>query len=404
MQNVDADLEIERLNNEIESLKDELKRKKENWQQMIHDFAVYKESLKIREIKLRNYIKSTNQNLLKSDKEEQKSTREILKKEVLTGVEKIPQSIRTSIRVKKKELDNKIKIKLMDMDYKHQVAYGEVLKNHNNILNSAKLVEEEYQHICDNNERANIKFLKLKEENEENINRRNEIKKRILKTKRDYMNMKRIVNMINDAIDDKLQKEKEEKEKLASIRKENHGLETVKSKIIPKTVTNFRKSVSPSKTLLKRISNFGMEKNEEEELKELGKGFVMLEVKNILNISEKIIQKSPKCKNSLISYSNILNNNYNRLLKLRDVMTIMEDNKNEVQKRVYFILYKLKEISLQHNYLKLKFLDIGGIYMSKDDRTKLINFLITDDIINEIFKTSKFPSINTIERKIYTAK
>ncbi len=131
---------------------------------------------------------------------------------------------------------------------------------------------------------------------------------------------------------------------------------------------------------------------------------MLLDVTNLLKITESQIIKYPKYKNSLISYANILHNNYMRLNKLKSAINQEESQKNEVQKRVQFILYKLKEISLQQNYSKLKFLDIGGIYMTKDDRAKLITFLITDEVINEIYKTIKFPAINVIERKIYTAK
>ena len=408
--NIDPEVEIDRLNNEIETLKEELNSKKSKYTQMIHDFAVYKESLKLREYKLRSYIKNTNLNMQNIDKEEQNNTRDTLKKEVLSGVELISQSIRYSIRIKKKELDNKVKIKLMDIDYKHQISYGEVEKNYKNTLESAKIVDEEYEKLKEKNIRSLEKLKKAKSENEEFTNRKIELKKRILKTKRDYMNLKRIVNMIVDAIEDKLAKEKEEKEHQKAIKKENHGLDF--KKVIPKTGT-FREKNSTSKNLLMRISKFGEKENLENEENmqnikniesEVNKGFVMLDVKNILKISEELILKNSKFKNSLLSYSNILTNNYNRLVKLKEAASNEESKKNEVQNRVLFILYKLKEISLKHNHLKLKFLDIGGIYMNKDDRAKLITFLITDESINEVFKNSKFPSINTIERKIYTAK
>lgn len=384
-------IDIDKLKADRERNRLKLEKEQKELEQLKEDYMKYTSKTKDRESELRSHILNLSSKIRIRDVEQVKSSIKDLHSQILDNINDIQNKVRHEISEKKKDIENRINIRLMDSEYRHQIVLDEKVKEHENVLKSYHKYTEEMIKIKSNFENIKEKCNKFEKENEELKKNIEELEKKNQKYKLDLMNLKKI----NNNVKNELNLKKGEPEGNGNMSPNNsigafntntshmfnkkkslqsqHGL-SIKDKGL-RTSSYFR-------------SNFTVEKDKEVDIEQTVKE--LLTDKNFYKQNE----NSGKAFAALLD---ILDNSKIKLNKLRKEYKELVENKTALQVAVEKIIKTLKNKTIS-DFTKSK--SEFSIYLSKDDRKKFIELIMTDEEILKIFHDETLPTINIIDRKI----
>jgi len=101
--------------------------------------------------------------------------------------------------------------------------------------------------------------------------------------------------------------------------------------------------------------------------------------------------------NAFSALLDILENSRTKLRKMKNDYEDQVDNKTSLQISVEKIIKNLKNKTLSETVSKKP---EYSIYLSKDDRKRFIDLIMSDEEVLKIFQDETLPTINIIDRKI----
>lgn len=406
---------------------------KKVYKQLKDDFDHYFNKTSNRENQIRDhisnldYVHADDANIIKQDVEE-------LLNNVLINVDKIKQKINFDLDEKRKDIENRINIRLIDSEYVHKILLDkkiqeqeyfmktlhsfttELLKIKNNYKNSKDQIVSIVMNndvLIDNikknkkiyskliNEMKNLKtvifklkneiFLCYKLKNEEHVLEENEkeLELKLKKIKdRNLYSGKNIYNAYQSNKSDNSNKLDFTKQGFFNNSKSNVFKNPIYKNIqidlnnLPQQLLNFNKNYTSVKDLNKDVF-----------LENLCK-------KSSVQEYMYLIDKYPNGQHifkHLINKMKILKNKNNAL---KNMNTLIYQSTNELKSAIMKITSDIKENNYNSN--KDKVIEAKELYIDKSFRKKFINDLVNNKTILDCFNDDKFQSVTFSIRKIYS--
>ena len=357
------------------------------------DFVKTKERCKDRENELRQHINNLLLKYRTRDPQVNLRNMKELEEQIMHNIQTLEEQSKQDIREKKKDMETRIKLRLIDSEINYNRELDKKVKEQQEILkalhefttdmqkisNNYNSIKDKAEYYLKENTMYKIEINELEEKNDE-------LKSEIMKLK--HMNNKLSIRLMNKDINEDNIDEME-----------NNFNKNIKEKFENEQKEKFRNKMKEKKKSLiqnddnKQIKLPGNEDISIDKIVELlsNEEFVSKNyrecsvISNLLNIYEKTSKKISKLNEE---YEKLIDHHpiYDRLvqliqkLKSKDINTKIKSI-NQMSKRV------INE--LLGNYI---------ITMKKDQRKELIDLLINDEDINNLIYNEKLPNVMNRDR------
>ena len=418
-------------------------------EQLKEDYGHYFDKTSNRESQIRKHIDNLDY-VHAENIEKTKNEVASLIEDVNNNILMIEQKKINDVEEKKKDIENRINIRLMDSEYNHRVFLEKKIKEQESFMRTLHSFTTEIQKIQLNykeSKNQNISLTVNIELIEENIKKNKNITDKLLK---EMANLKSVIfsikneiylvyklkneeNMLKDrqeVFQQKLDKIKtrrlysatninDNKDKL-TISENNVGFITNRTNKTINTLTKNKLSVNfklegNKKTKYPLIKNSFNEINFENPLNKLEKKSQIfsnnqnLILKNfnandlIQSLRNKdvyvnLITKYPKIEQSVKHLCNIMFGLQTKNLRLINSLKFSAECENELKNTIFEVTKTIKTQNYQEN--KEKALDLKELYVDKNNRKKFISMICKNPTILNIFNDDKFPTISISNRKM----
>ena len=344
--------------------------------------------------------------------------------QILTNIKKLEEQTKIDIKEKKKDMETRIKLRLVDSEINYNKELEKKVKEQQEILKSLHEFTQDMKRIKDN-----YNSIKEKADNflKENDYYRNEIKKYEEKNeelKNEIMKLKHENNKMNIKLMGKQQKKFEEIEEEDKLWEEGDNINT--NNLINEGIYGYNANNEEFDNLKKVMKN----KLEKENIQKFNKKmklkaetFTIKDFKATNNIKydnitiEKIID--------LLSDENYVNKHYRQCSVIASLLNIYEKANKKITNlnreynklldhhpiydRLITLIQELKSKEINNRIKTVSKLsrrvvnEILGNYiitMKKDQRKELINEIVNDPEITNLIYNDKLPNIMNIERQL----
>lgn len=358
----------------------------------------------VREHELRNYISSLSQRVHCKDVDQIKSSMDNLYGQILKNIATIDTKMKVEITEKKKDIENRISIRLMDSEYRHKMVLDDKVREQEGMLRSLHSITQEMSRIKEN-------YLKIRKRIENYSNSNVEYNRKLaletIRNKKLKITLKHYKILIKE-----LMSRVEEKN---GFKKEH--INSANSATKNKTQLNGLPRLSGVTGLnVQRISSANTfyhkdRKDRQDQQSEAGyisartlKGDTAIKshLPNDIPGQEdnNILDKYPKIRKTVELLSNTLNTLKNKTSKMQREYNDLITGKSVIEEQVANIICALKT----NDSVNLTQMPVREIYNSLEDRKKFIEMVVTDPELRGIYNDEKFPTINVACRVVNSVK
>ena len=358
------------------------------------DFVKTKERCKDRENELRQHINNLLLKYRTRDPQLNLKNMKELEEQIMYNIQTLEEQSKQDIREKKKDMETRIKLRLIDSEINYNRELDKKVKEQQEILkalhefttdmqkitNNYNSIKDKAEYYLKENTMYKIEINDLEEENEK-------LKSEIMKLK--HMNNKMSIKLMNKGINEEDIDEMENNfSKNMKVKFENEQKEKFRNKMKEKAkrntgIINENKSIKLNGNEVISIDKI-VELLSDEDF--VSKNYRECSViSNLLNIYEKTSKKINKLNNE---YEKLIDRHpiYDRLVQL-----IQQLKSKEINTKIKSINQMSKRVinELLGNYI---------ITMKKDQRKELIELLINDEEITNLIYNEKLPNIMNRDR------
>jgi hypothetical protein len=358
------------------------------------DFIKTKERCKDRENELRQHINNLLLKYRTRDPQVNLRNMKELEEQIMHNIQTLEEQSKQDIREKKKDMENRIKLRLIDREINYNRELDKKVKEQQEILkalhefttdmqkitNNYNSIKDKAEYYLKENTMYKIEINDLEEKNEK-------LKSEIMKLK--HMNNKMSIKLMNKGINEEDIDEMENNfSKNMKVKFENEQKEKFRNKMKEKAkrntgIINENKSIKLNGNEVISIDKI-VELLSDEDF--VSKNYRECSViSNLLNIYEKTSKKINKLNNE---YEKLIDRHpiYDRLVQL-----IQQLKSKEINTKIKSINQMSKRVinELLGNYI---------ITMKKDQRKELIELLINDEEITNLIYNEKLPNIMNRDR------
>ena len=358
------------------------------------DFIKTKERCKDRENELRQHINNLLLKYRTRDPQLNLKNMKELEEQIMYNIQTLEEQSKQDIREKKKDMETRIKLRLIDSEINYNRELDKKVKEQQEILkalhefttdmqkitNNYNSIKDKAEYYLKENTMYKIEINDLEEKNEK-------LKSEIMKLK--HMNNKMSIKLMNKGINEEDIDEMENNfSKNMKVKFENEQKEKFRNKMKEKAkrntgIINENKSIKLNGNEVISIDKI-VELLSDEDF--VSKNYRECSViSNLLNIYEKTSKKINKLNNE---YEKLIDRHpiYDRLVQL-----IQQLKSKEINTKIKSINQMSKRVinELLGNYI---------ITMKKDQRKELIELLINDEEITNLIYNEKLPNIMNRDR------
>ena len=358
------------------------------------DFVKTKERCKDRENELRQHINNLLLKYRTRDPQVNLRNMKELEEQIMYNIQTLEEQSKQDIREKKKDMETRIKLRLIDSEINYNRELDKKVKEQQEILkalhefttdmqkitNNYNSIKDKAEYYLKENTMYKIEINDLEEKNEK-------LKSEIMKLK--HMNNKMSIKLMNKGINEEDIDEMENNfSKNMKVKFENEQKEKFRNKMKEKAkrntgIINENKSIKLNGNEVISIDKI-VELLSDEDF--VSKNYRECSViSNLLNIYEKTSKKINKLNNE---YEKLIDRHpiYDRLVQL-----IQQLKSKEINTKIKSINQMSKRVinELLGNYI---------ITMKKDQRKELIELLINDEEITNLIYNEKLPNIMNRDR------
>ena len=358
------------------------------------DFVKTKERCKDRENELRQHINNLLLKYRTRDPQLNLKNMKELEEQIMYNIQTLEEQSKQDIREKKKDMETRIKLRLIDSEINYNRELDKKVKEQQEILkalhefttdmqkitNNYNSIKDKAEYYLKENTMYKIEINDLEEKNEK-------LKSEIMKLK--HMNNKMSIKLMNKGINEEDIDEMENNfSKNMKVKFENEQKEKFRNKMKEKAkrntgIINENKSIKLNGNEVISIDKI-VELLSDEDF--VSKNYRECSViSNLLNIYEKTSKKINKLNNE---YEKLIDRHpiYDRLVQL-----IQQLKSKEINTKIKSINQMSKRVinELLGNYI---------ITMKKDQRKELIELLINDEEITNLIYNEKLPNIMNRDR------
>ncbi len=358
------------------------------------DFIKTKERCKDRENELRQHINNLLLKYRTRDPQVNLRNMKELEEQIMFNIQTLEEQSKQDIREKKKDMETRIKLRLIDSEINYNRELDKKVKEQQEILkalhefttdmqkitNNYNSIKDKAEYYLKENTMYKIEINDLEEKNEK-------LKSEIMKLK--HMNNKMSIKLMNKGINEEDIDEMENNfSKNMKVKFENEQKEKFRNKMKEKAkrntgIINENKSIKLNGNEVISIDKI-VELLSDEDF--VSKNYRECSViSNLLNIYEKTSKKINKLNNE---YEKLIDRHpiYDRLVQL-----IQQLKSKEINTKIKSINQMSKRVinELLGNYI---------ITMKKDQRKELIELLINDEEITNLIYNEKLPNIMNRDR------
>jgi hypothetical protein len=338
--------------------------------------------------------------------------------DVNNNINVIEQKMKHDIDDKKRDIENRLNIRLMDSEYSHRMLLENKIKEQESFMRTLHSFTTEIIKIQNNYKKSKNQVISLLVNNEvleDNITKNKKITEKLLK---EMTNLKSVIFSIKNEIY-LVYKLKNEESNLKSKEEEfNKKIKKIKNRQLydsPKnnllaTGNKFENQrnliknsmskinlVNPNKS--KTQSNFFQSNiNKEFRLLKYHMASELLVLLKNKNVYLELIQKFPRIEQSLKHLCNIMFGLSNKIRKVNKLIHLNVQCTNILKSTVYKITKNIKKQNYVEAYDKIA--DNKEIYLDKNFRKRFINNLVSNQDVLELFKDEKFPNITISNRQL----
>ena len=358
------------------------------------DFVKTKERCKDRENELRQHINNLLLKYRTRDPQLNLKNMKELEEQIMYNIQTLEEQSKQDIREKKKDMETRIKLRLIDSEINYNRELDKKVKEQQEILkalhefttdmqkitNNYNSIKDKAEYYLKENTMYKIEINDLEDKNEK-------LKSEIMKLK--HMNNKMSIKLMNKGINEEDIDEMENNfSKNMKVKFENEQKEKFRNKMKEKAkrntgIINENKSIKLNGNEVISIDKI-VELLSDEDF--VSKNYRECSViSNLLNIYEKTSKKINKLNNE---YEKLIDRHpiYDRLVQL-----IQQLKSKEINTKIKSINQMSKRVinELLGNYI---------ITMKKDQRKELIELLINDEEITNLIYNEKLPNIMNRDR------
>lgn len=361
---------------------------------LIADLESYAQKNKNRENELRTHILTLSEKLRIRDIDKLKANMGRLHDEILFSIHEIDDKTRDEIIEKKKDIETRIKLRLMDSEYRYSNVLSEKAKEQEDIMKTLHEYTREMERVKENYNRIKKKVDSLSKENSGYKFLIEDFELKNSKLKFDLTNMKKFINYLRMRVENK-----KLNKTAVNTRKGSMRMSMSNSKR-----QSYRDSLNCSRDNMGEVG-LGMEAVEHSVIPEQSPDVDINLISEKLNDDE-FLQSNPRACGIISSLANILENSKIRLNKLKREIEGQKLNTDLPEKVCEVIRnMKMSTLSRSSNFFTSRSKSHSNvfsndIYMNKEQRKNFVDSLITNSEILEILNDEKFPNIAIIERKI----
>ena len=368
-------------------------------------YKIYKKKIGQREKELRDNIYSiATKNKIKDSELVIPSINE-LHNEIQTNVTEIRTRMNNDIFEKKKDIENRITIRLLDSEYRHKKFLDEKVKEQEVTLKSLHSVTQEMARIKENYENIKNRCNNYLKENQEFRKNIANIEGTKFKLQDELLNLKRLIYIINISMKTKnTEKSKDNNDSNNNMsRSITMSAKSRSSKINSRPGTGIKnKNINNNNNMdISGISKGSLKENLLKHHTEVQLPSIQLpeikKIKKIIN-DDNFCKKNPIQANIIAAMTNVVENTKIKNKKLEEDLVCLKRGKNELTERVYQIIENTKNIPLSKSYsqsltgtgqngLLRASVGSGGntrkvdseVFISKEDRRRFIDAIVNDN-------------------------
>lgn len=405
---------------------------KKVFKQLKDDYDHYFNKTSNRENQIRDhisnldYVHAEDANIIKQDVED-------LLNNVLINVDKIKQKVNYDLDEKRKDIENRINIRLIDSEYVHKVLLDKKIQEQEYFMKTLHSFTTELLKIKNNYKNSKDQIVSIVMNNDVLIDNIKKNKKIYSKLINEMKNLKTVIFKLKNEIflcyklkneeHNLEEKEKELELKLKKIKDRNlysgkniynsyqdnmnkkNSLDITKHGFFTSSKINVFKNPL-YKNVKIDVDNipfelYNMNRNSNI-IKELNiKSFIEnLSKKSSVQEYLYLINKYPNNQHILKHLINKMKILKNKNIMLKNMNIIMNQSTNELKSKIMDIKSELKENNFSSN--KDKAFESKELYIDKNFRKKFINDLVNNKNILDCFNDDKFQSVTFSIRKIYS--
>ncbi len=392
-------------------LRDYLEKQVNDHDELHMGYGIYKNKIQQRERELRDNIFNISSKLKVKDAAKVTPSINELYDEVMTNVTEIKSRMKNDIFDKKKDIENRINIRLMDSEYRHKKFLDGKVKEQEITLKSLHSVTQEMARIKENYENIKTRCNNYLKENEEFRKNIVMVEGAKLKLQDELLNLKRLINIIQVNARTKTQistsNNSQENWKNMGKTASDFGNRPYSSRMKSQKEIRPNSHINKNKNELSRLSKESLNEGLRKQQTEVVLPIHLTEIKRIKNLinDDHFCRKHPTQANIIAAMTNIVENTKIKNRKLNENLKYLAKGKNDLTERVLKVIENTKNNPLNNtnlNYSKTgisyKKMESNEIFVSKEDRRRFIEAIVNDNKIKEIFCNESFPTINTSQR------
>lgn len=389
-------LDIEYTKQEKEKYKAELEKAKKDIDDIKHNYDKYFSKNSVREGELRNHIQSLSQKVHCRDINQIKTSMVSLHGQIIKNISTIDQKMRVEITEKKKDIENRINIRLMDSEYRHKLVLDEKVREQEGMLRSLHSITQEMSRIKEN-------YIKIKKRIDSYTNSIVEYNRKLVienvRSRKLKITFKHYKILIKDGLNKVNQAE------MLESGNKRLGLKSATSNNVTMSLINPKEAfLFPANSLgiIKGDQSERSFKSEQEDSRSEHKPLNWKDPETVAAMVVKISDKYPKTRRTIELLGNTLNvitNKYNKLKKDCDDLII---GKTSIESRVNDVVSDLK--SLNESAEVSRVAPATEIYNSIEDRKRFIEMLVNNEELLSIYNDEKFPTVNVACRSVFNPK
>lgn len=348
-----SNIDTWRIKQEKGKLQHEIKDSKQTLEQIIKDKQMFSGKTQLREDEIRAHIENLDY-LNSTNIEKTKGEIQVLYDEVSQNITMIEQKMKFEIDDTKKDIQNRINIRLMDSEYTHRTLLEKKIKQQESFMKVLHSFTAQIVSIQENYKKSKSQVLEL-------LNENNDLKEKILKVKLAKKKLLQELQIIKEVLSD-ISKEiyycYENKKVLGNINDINNKLKNSNKYHLPKKFA------------------YG---------------------NNLYN--ENIKNDSVHMNNTINNFSKILNKFKQENNKLKRISSAISSSKEgKLNDILYSIVFDIKDKSFKKNKSMETVSNI--VFFDKDKRRKFIEMITNNRDIIDIINNCSLPTIAYADRKI----
>lgn len=338
--------------------------------------------------------------------------------DVNNNINVIEQKMKHDIDDKKRDIENRLNIRLMDSEYSHRVLLENKIQEQESFMRTLHSFTTEIIKIQNNYKKSKNQVISLLVNNEvleDNITKNKKITEKLLK---EMTNLKSVIFSIKNEIylvyklknEENNLKDKEEAFNLKLKKIKNRQLydspknnpistgnkfEMQKNMIRNSMMKINLNNPSKSKT---QLGFFNNNLNKEYKLLKYHLESELLSVLKNKNVYMELISKFPRIEQSLKHLCNIMFGLSQKIQKVNKFIHFNTECTNILKSTVYKITKSIKKQNYVEAYDKIA--DNKEIYLDKNFRKRFINSLVSNQDILELFNDEKYPNITISNRHL----